>query len=511
MIADRGYFFLFIFLVSAYALTFSSNITSSAIGEGDSKIALLNSFIGGGQVNVLPHRGVEGLFGKSYTWHEFGQNFFVLPFFLILKSLRWSGYPFFICNAVLTALAAVLLMKILVALGYGPRASLPTSVIYGLGTFAWFYAAKAPFEQPVAVFLLLGEFYYALKYILESRKRQYLFISAAFMGFGVLTKTEIALSAIPLAVLLWGGLGGVPERRRIFSGAFLVFFCLLIPFAAFYLFYDFIRFGSLFQPGYPRYVGPAFFKLQYLPMGITGFLLSPGKSIFLYSPAILLAMFSVRDFSRRVPRWAFRGICATVLVYFLFYSYWVDWHGDYCWGPRYLLLITPFLAMPLASLFERWKGLARGWKAIALAVLVISFTVQVMPAVSNYYLGIVMKYGWNDNNPSAARLRLGSEGSVALWQSFFRVKESPLINQFGIFADTAKYAINKKSAPEIALNLSRRWPPDIFNALMRWAGLYRFDLWWAQAGTPGAYFWAGAFVLLFFLSMFGIFHELKRG
>ena len=512
MVRARVYVFLAFFLLTAYALTFSSSVTSSTIGEGDSKIVLLSSFVNAGQVNVMPHRGVEGLFGLSYTWHEFGQNFFVLPFFIILKSLRGTGYPFFISNAVLTALAAVLLMKMLMIMGYGQRASCLTSLFYGLGTFAWFYAAKAPFEQPVAVFLLLGEFYFVLKYVLEkpARKRHYLFISAAFMGFGVLTKTELALSAIPLAALLWGGLGGLPERKKVFVSAFLVFFLVLIPFAAFYLFYDFIRFGSLFQTGYSRFVSPAFFKPRYLPMGIAGFLFSPGKSMFLYSPVILLAMFFARDFSRRVPKFVFRAVCLTVLVYFLFYSTWVDWHGDYCWGPRYLLLITPFLVMPMASLFERWRGLARASRALALAALVASVTVQAMPAVSNYYLGLVMKYGWNSNARSETRLRLGDEGSVSLWESFFRIKESAFINQFGIFADTTRASLDPESGPEIIARLQRKWPTGIFNALMKWDGLYRFDLWWAQAGTREAYLGAGAIFILALSSLCGLAGELKR-
>lgn len=508
MLRGRFYIFLIIFLVSIYALTFSSSIFSANTGEGYMRMRALNSFFKSGQlgVNESVEGSIQGNFGLYYGWHEFGQNFFVLPFFLLLKPLRQSAYPFFICNAFITALAAVLIMKILEASGYGRKASLFTALAYGLGSFAWFYAAKAPFEQPEAVFLLLAEFYFAIKYV-TNRKRIYLLLSAACLGFGVTTKTELALSSVPLGILLWTGLDAARMKTKMleFLKIAAVFSVVLAPFAAFCLFYNYIKFGGVFDTGYAKVVRVPFFKPAYLFMGTTGFLFSPGKSIFLYSPALLLSLFSTAMFLRSIPRYIRAGLVSAALVYFLFYSAWADWHGDFCWGPRYLLLITPFLMMPAAALFESWKRLSRAKKTVISSILAASVLVQILPVASSHFLGLVMKYG------KYRPIGIGDDGTLSYWASFFRLKESAFFNQFGIFSDTLRMALDKKYALVLLPRLRAEWPLGTFMYFLKWFYLYAgFDLWWAQAGTTGAYLGAAGISVLAALSLYGLIYEFKR-
>ncbi|MDA8172966.1 MAG: hypothetical protein M0018_00080 [Nitrospiraceae bacterium] len=508
MIRSRAFVFLFLFVLLVYSLTFSTAATSFTVGEGFMKSLVLRTFLKSGQLGVdWGIMGVKGNFGKYYTQHEFGQNFFILPFFILFKTLRASGYPLYFSNAFFSALTSALLFKMLLSIGYGRTASCLTSLFYSLGTFAWFYAAKVPFEQPVAAFLLLGEFYFAIEYLKEPGKRFYLLISAAFFGFGVITKTELVLSIVPLAILLWTGFGMQARARKMLTAA-AVFVAISIPFAVFSLFYNYVRFGGIFQTGYSAFMERTLFKPGYLPMGLAGFLFSPGKGIFFYCPVLILPLLAIRQFYRKAPRHVFRGATAAVLVYLIFYSFWVDWHGDFCWGPRYLLIITPFLIMPLASLFENWGRLSRAVKGLALAVLAASVLVQAAPAISNFYLGLAMKYG--GNNLALAADRLGGEGSYGFWKSFFSLKESPLLNQFGILSDTARIALDKRNAFPVMLKLSSQWPPDVFIYIMKWFRYYRFDLWWTQAGTTTAYFWAAVIFTLALFCLYGLLTEIKK-
>ena len=501
----RAFVFMAVFLLSVYALTFSSSYTSSNVGEGDKKITALNVLFQFGYAGLDPiYQGTGGSGG--YTWHEFGQNFFVLPFFILLKPLQTTGYPFFFADALLTVLTAILLLKILMAIGYSRAAACLTSLVYGLGTFAWFYAAKGAFKQPAAAFLLLGEFYYMLKYVLNKpRKKRYLFAAAVFLGFGIVTKTDLALSVIPLAVLLWNGLGGKPENRKALLKTAAAFFIILIPFAAFYMYYDYVRFGSVFKNGYYY---SSDIRLKYLPMGVSGFLFSPGKSVFLYCPVLLITIFSLKDFLRKAPRFLYTAAGAAVLMYFIIYSAWIDWHGDVCWGPRYLLLVMPFLIMPVASLFENWGALSRWTKAAALAVLIVSVSVQVLPAVSNFYLGIEMKYGCGTLARDWAQV--GPEGSVTNWKSFFRVRESAIFNQVGILYDTLNILLHKPNTLSVMLGLKSRWPSATFSCVFNNFDFYTPDLWWVQAGTLRAYFWAFMVLELALFSLYGLIREIKR-
>jgi hypothetical protein len=87
-----------------------------------------------------------------------------------------------------------------------------------------------------------------------------------------------------------------------------------------------------------------------LYVGLAGFLLSPGASLFLYSPPLLLLHRTLPAFWRER-----RAECATALALslalLLFCAGFSLWHG--LWsapGPRYLFVLTPFLLLPLG----RW-------------------------------------------------------------------------------------------------------------------------------------------------------------
>ena len=103
--------------------------------------------------------------------------------------------------------------------------------------------------------------------------------------------------------------------------------------------------------------------------GLHGLLLTPGASVFVYSPLLLLLPLTLPEFYRRhraecVTALAivasFLGLCGT----FLF------WHG--LWsspGPRYLFVATPLLMLPLGPWLDgarrTWQWLAVGGLALA--------------------------------------------------------------------------------------------------------------------------------------------------
>jgi hypothetical protein len=73
-----------------------------------------------------------------------------------------------------------------------------------------------------------------------------------------------------------------------------------------------------------------------------GFLLSPGKSWFLYCPPLVLGILGLRTawLRRRSETLLIGGI---IVVCLLFNAKFRHWHADYCWGPRHLVSITPLL------------------------------------------------------------------------------------------------------------------------------------------------------------------------
>ena len=89
---------------------------------------------------------------------------------------------------------------------------------------------------------------------------------------------------------------------------------------------------------------------------LLGFLVSPGMSVFLYTPLLLLAPVSVAQFWRRHRPEAI-AMLALFVSTLAFYSTYKLWTGLYsCPGPRYLFTAMVFLMLPLGP----WLDSARG-------------------------------------------------------------------------------------------------------------------------------------------------------
>src|SRR5262249_28588898 len=115
------------------------------------------------------------------------------------------------------------------------------------------------------------------------------------------------------------------------------------------------------------------------------FTFSTGKSLFLYSPPLLLGLLGARTAWRRYPgETAFLGSIIAIVV--LFNAKFRIWHADYCWGPRYLTPIIPLVL--LGALPWLPDALVSGRAALrrfaCAAVLAAGITVQVL-GVSFYW------------------------------------------------------------------------------------------------------------------------------
>jgi hypothetical protein len=157
------------------------------------------------------------------------------------------------------------------------------------------------------------------------------------------------------------------------------------PFAALALIQlalNFYRFGSLSEFGYgdePRvgFTTPLYRGVQYL-------LWSSGKGLFYFAPTVLVGLVFLPALARRFPREA--ATAALVFVAeLLYFGRWWAWHGDWCWGPRYMYVTVPFVLLGLAPLFARW----RAWHASLRAGTVALVTAGA--CVSS--LGVLVDYG----------------------------------------------------------------------------------------------------------------------
>jgi hypothetical protein len=125
--------------------------------------------------------------------------------------------------------------------------------------------------------------------------------------------------------------------------------------------YNYVRTGSATNTGYalPHQAGPSFSENPLV--GFMGFFFSPGKSMFLYSPPLILSLLALPHLLRtRSRRWFWASLLTVGPVVYVNCKL-MFWSGDWCWGPRYLLFMVPVTLVPAAFFLERLltRGAAR--------------------------------------------------------------------------------------------------------------------------------------------------------
>jgi hypothetical protein len=159
------------------------------------------------------------------------------------------------------------------------------------------------------------------------------------------------------------------------------------------MFFNWIRFGSIFDFGY----GNESF-VPNLFDGLYGTLLSPGRSLFLYSPILTLAIPGALSFYKREKALTIVSVLAVLLYVFMVAS-WHSWDGGWSWGSRLLTPIIPILGFLTASAIEY----AWGRRADILVVVILSllgFGIQLVALAKNPLETLVqfVVYGGIDYN-----------------------------------------------------------------------------------------------------------------
>ena len=255
-----------------------------------------------------------------------------------------------------SALGCVLFFRLACDLGGGEKMpALLATFAFAFGT-TFFPFGTILFDHNLTAILLLASFYW-----LRHTPRPAL---AGFCaGFAVVTNYVAggAVIALGLYALL---AGGVRWRRAIF-------FSLggLLP-AALLGWYHFVNFGSplalandfqnpLFKDpagslGMFAFPGDA----HHLYVGAL-LLVSPYRGVFFLAPILILGACGLVRWLREKTFVAEARLCIAVFGFFLLVNMSFNgYHGGYSAGPRYLVPGLPFLALPLAMAFIRWKKTA---------------------------------------------------------------------------------------------------------------------------------------------------------
>ena len=381
---------MFLFFFSIYLLTAQGSIQTS---DGMSMFLLTQSIAENGRLSVDAGRTdivAKGRGDRYYSKYGVGQPMLAVPLYWIgTACAKASGIPkkFFtlfmvsLFNPLVSALVCFVLFLCALEMGFTLNISLFLVFAYGISTTAWHYSQDF-MSEPLTTLFLLGALYCVLRVPPGSHRNYFYSGCAAGCAFLVRPASLVAIPCYFIYIIVKER--GEERKGQLFKGVSF-FLSGFIPFFLMYFLYNFLRFGSIVEAGYGHgFTTP-------LWVGVVGHLFTPGKSIFLYNPILIIAVIGFYDFIKARPHEALL-VGLVFIGHLILYSKWECWMGGMCWGSRFLLVTFPYLIIASGFLLLRKKR--RWWKAFML-LLSLGFIVQI-PAVlvnpSRYYYTLRLQY-----------------------------------------------------------------------------------------------------------------------
>lgn len=253
------------------------------------------------------------------------------------------------------------------------------ALAYGLGTMALPYS-MALFQHQLAAFGAFVGFFLLWRIIHENASRRWLWVVGLLFSLVVITEYPAVL--ILMIIVVWAFIK-MPDRsalwRMILAG---------IPLGLIFAAYNLAAFQTPLPVGYEYSTNwqtehqTGFLSLTYPTIErLYGLTFSPIRGIFLLSPFLLLAFPGLYLLWRRKQRGIAAVVGLVILSFLLYNASSVMWWGGFTIGPRYLVPMLPFMALPIALpldwLLDRlWgrvvAGLLIGWSIFAVGALTIA-------------------------------------------------------------------------------------------------------------------------------------------
>jgi len=315
------------------------------------------------------------------------------------------GFTSCLSSATFAALTVMFFLLLLVGIETPLQAALVASGMVGLATPLFGYSGWL-FSEPLMAAIFTGT-----AWVLFGRGRGAIsWKTAAIAGLALGLATLIrptcvlAIGVVAVAILVRDGKSGLRAALTVCAASGVGVAILMV--------HNTVLFGGPLSFGYPTTAEGAkhlnSFETPFF-RGFFGLLLSPGKSVFVFAPPIILALLGLRALWRRD-----RGLAAVAamlpLVYLVFFAKYTQWEGGYCVGPRYLVPGIVLLCTGLGPLLAENR---KQVKIAAGALLAIGMVVQCLSLATSFMEDQVPRGHYYDANWNY-RMAYSPSGSIHL-------------------------------------------------------------------------------------------------
>jgi len=400
---------LFLFFFSVYVLTGQGSIQSA---DGKIMFLLTQAMVENHSVSFSEIVSLSDTPGPQYSKYGLGMSVLAIPFYLFGKLLSFllgieaslaTQFTVSMINAMLTALSCLMVFRIATErFEFTLRIGLFLALGFGLSTIAWYYSEDF-MSEPATTFFLLSAVYWVTG---KDRATRDLLWAGTFLALAVSCRLA-ALVVIP-GFIFYQWMVWAESAEKDIKQLVMDLLRPAIPVVAvlmLIMIYNYLRFGGPLETGYEKISG------RFL-LGFFGILFSPGKSLFLFNPLTLFGCLAFMFFLREQRKTAllFGWLVVSHLVLF---SFWHSWQGGMSWGPRLMLVVLPYLILPIGFLLREHKQAVKIPVLLALVVGILIQLPSVTVNVARYYYEMSREFG-----------SLGHD------QILFSPKYSQLIGQF---------------------------------------------------------------------------------
>lgn len=239
------------------------------------------------------------------------------------------------------------------------------ALIYGLGTAAFPYSSVL-YQHQMAAFGAFVGFFLLWRVINEGASPHWLWLVGVLFSLTVVTEYPVVIA---LAIIFLWAVYAMPNRwalYRVVLGA--------IPLGLVFAAYNYAIFQTPMPVGYnystlwQNVHDQGFLSLTVPNLGtFINLMFSPFRGLLFLSPVLALAVPGFVLMWRRHSQRSVTLMLLGVIAYFLlFNSSSVMWWGGNTVGPRYLVPMLPFLALPIIFVLNEWLSNRAGLILVAI-------------------------------------------------------------------------------------------------------------------------------------------------